>query len=57
MGWLPVLSGVEGRRPITIILTSGASCPDTLLDRVMLKVLGMVEGVKDPVEVLDELIG
>jgi 4-hydroxy-3-methylbut-2-enyl diphosphate reductase len=57
MGWLPVLSGVEGRRPITIILTSGASCPDTLLDRVMLKVLGMVEGVKDPEEVVDELIG
>jgi 4-hydroxy-3-methylbut-2-enyl diphosphate reductase len=31
--WLPA------KRPLTIILTSGASCPDTLLDRVMLKVL------------------
>ena len=40
--WLPT------KRPLTIILTSGASCPDTLLDRVMLKVLGFVEGVKDP---------
>jgi len=50
-GWLP------GTRPLTIILTSGASCPDTLLDRVMLKVLGFVEGVKDPVEVVDSMAG
>ena len=49
-GWIPA------DRPLTIILTSGASCPDTLLDRVMLKVLGFVEGVKDPVEVVDSLL-
>ncbi len=49
--WLPT------KRPLTIILTSGASCPDTLLDRVMLKVLGFVEGVKDPVEVVEALLG
>lgn len=49
-GWLPP------QRPVTIILTSGASCPDTLLDRVMLKVLGYVEGVKDPVEVVEGLV-
>lgn len=48
--WLP------NKRPLTIILTSGASCPDTLLDRVMLKVLGMVEGVKDPVEVVEGIV-
>jgi len=48
--WLPA------KRPLTIILTSGASCPDTLLDRVMLKVLGMVDGVKDPVEVVEEFV-
>jgi 4-hydroxy-3-methylbut-2-en-1-yl diphosphate reductase len=58
--WLP------SRRPLTIILTSGASCPDTLLDRVMLKVLGFVDskrqslgegsGVKDPVEVVDNMV-
>ncbi len=47
--WLPA------KRPLTIILTSGASCPDTLLDRVMLKVLGFVEGVKDPVDVVEEM--
>lgn len=45
--WLPE------KRPLTIILTSGASCPDTLLDRVMLKVLSLVEGVKDPMEVVE----
>jgi len=48
--WLPA------KRPVTIILTSGASCPDTLLDRVMLKVLEFVEGVKDPVEAVGDLI-
>lgn len=47
--WLPA------KRPVTIILTSGASCPDTLLDRVMLKVLGFVEGVKDPVEMVETI--
>ncbi len=50
-GWLPA------NRPITIVLTSGASCPDTLLDRVMLKVLSYVEGAKDPIEVVQGLIG
>ncbi|HRF79256.1 MAG TPA: 4-hydroxy-3-methylbut-2-enyl diphosphate reductase, partial [Flavobacteriales bacterium] len=49
-GWLPA------KRPLTIILTSGASCPDTLLDRVMLKVVSMVEGVKDPVEVVEGMV-
>ena len=47
--WLP------GKRPLTIILTSGASCPDTLLDRVMVKVLSYVEGVKDPVDAVQQL--
>ncbi|MBP7514811.1 MAG: 4-hydroxy-3-methylbut-2-enyl diphosphate reductase [Flavobacteriales bacterium] len=50
LNWLPA------KRPLTIILTSGASCPDTLLDRVMLKVLGFVEGVRDPIGVVDELV-
>lgn len=54
-GWLPSFDFVQDGRPITIILTSGASCPDTLLDRVMLKVLGMVEGAKDPVEVVEAM--
>ena len=49
--WLPVA------RPLTVILTSGASCPDTLLDRVMLRVLDLVEGAKDPVAAVEELVG
>jgi len=54
--WLPRFEGAQRDKPITIILTSGASCPDTLLDRVMLKVLGFVEGVKDPVEVVEGML-
>lgn len=45
-GFLP------GKRPLRIVLTSGASCPDTLIDRVMLKVLGYFEGIKSMEEVL-----
>jgi 4-hydroxy-3-methylbut-2-enyl diphosphate reductase len=47
-GWLPA------KRPVTIILTSGASCPDTLLDRVMLKVLSIAGG-DDPVPAIEGL--
>lgn len=49
--WLP------GTRPLTIVLTSGASCPDTMLDQVMLKILGYVEGAKDPAQVIGSLVG
>ncbi len=48
--WLPA------KRPVTIVLTSGASCPDTLLDRVMLKVLEFVEGAKDAETAVSELV-
>ncbi len=37
------------KNPVKIILTSGASCPDTLVDRVMLKLLSYFSGSK-PVE-------
>lgn len=50
-GWLPA------KRPVTIVLTSGASCPDTLLDRVMLKVLSFVEGAMDPEAAVSGLVG
>ncbi|MBL3654659.1 4-hydroxy-3-methylbut-2-enyl diphosphate reductase [Fulvivirga sediminis] len=36
-GWLPE------NEPVKIVLTSGASCPDTLVDEVMLKVLSFFE--------------
>jgi 4-hydroxy-3-methylbut-2-enyl diphosphate reductase len=41
------------RRPLRIVITSGASCPDTLVDRVLLKLVGFFEGSKSVEEVLD----
>jgi 4-hydroxy-3-methylbut-2-en-1-yl diphosphate reductase len=40
---------LPSKRPLRIVLTSGASCPDTLVDRVLLKMLGFFEGSR-PVE-------
>jgi 4-hydroxy-3-methylbut-2-en-1-yl diphosphate reductase len=42
-GWLP------DRRPIDVVLTSGASCPDAILDEVLCRVLELVGGSR-PVE-------
>lgn len=39
-------------RPVSLILTSGASCPDTIVDRVLLKLLGFFDGVKTVDEVM-----
>lgn len=39
-GYLPA------RNPVKIVLTSGASCPDTLVDEVILKLVGFFEGAK-----------
>lgn len=47
--WLPQSS------PARIILTSGASCPDSVVDRVLHKLLGYFEGVKKTEEVLAQL--
>lgn len=40
--WLPT-----DKSPIKIAITSGASCPDVLVDEVILKVLSYFEGVKE----------
>ncbi len=40
------------KNPVKIVLTSGASCPDTLVDRVLFKMLGFFEGTKSTEEVL-----
>ena len=45
-GFLPT------KRPLKIILTSGASCPDTLVDRVMLRILELVPAEKTLDQVL-----
>jgi 4-hydroxy-3-methylbut-2-enyl diphosphate reductase len=44
------------KNPVNIILTSGASCPDTLVDRVMLKILGFYTGIKPVEKLLQEFI-
>jgi 4-hydroxy-3-methylbut-2-en-1-yl diphosphate reductase len=40
------------KRPLKVILTSGASCPDTLVDRVMMKLVSYFEQAKSLDEVL-----
>ena len=40
------------RKPVKIILTSGASCPDTLVDRVMLKLAGFFDDNRSVEEVM-----
>jgi len=49
-GFLPA------KNPVNIVLTSGASCPDTLVDRVMLKILGYFESTKPIEKLLEEFI-
>ncbi|WP_338030009.1 4-hydroxy-3-methylbut-2-enyl diphosphate reductase [Fulvivirga sedimenti] len=47
--WLPK------NGPVRIILTSGASCPDTILDDVINRIKSFFPGSKDPVEVVAAL--
>lgn len=43
-----------GKTPLTIAITSGASCPDTLVDEVILKITSYVEGCRSIEEALAE---
>ena len=43
--------------PAEIILTSGASCPDTLVDNVLLRILSWYPDAKQPEQVLKEFTG
>ncbi len=45
---------IPGRDPVKIVLTSGASCPDTLVDRVMLRLLGFFPTARSVDELLAE---
>ena len=47
---------LPNKQPVQIILTSGASCPDTLVDQVMLKILDFYKGVKPVEELLKEFV-
>jgi 4-hydroxy-3-methylbut-2-enyl diphosphate reductase len=46
-GWLPAKDVVE------VVLTCGASCPDAILDRVLLKVVSFFDGTRPVDEVLE----
>lgn len=49
--WLPT-----SKEPLNIILTSGASCPDTLLDKVVAKILSYFPTAKTEEEVVKNFI-
>ncbi len=49
-GWLPE------KRPFDVVLTAGASCPDALLEAVLLKALSFVEGTRSPEEALADFL-
>lgn len=43
------------KQPLTIIITSGASCPDSMLDDVMNKINGYFTGLRSPEQALSSL--
>lgn len=49
--WMPT------NEPLKVILTSGASCPDTLVDEVMLKMISYFSDTKSVDEVISDLMG
>ena len=40
------------KKPVKIVLTSGASCPDTLVDKVLLKMVGLFDETRQIEEVI-----
>lgn len=49
--WLP------SKRPLRVAITSGASCPDVLVDEVMLKLLSYFDEAKEVDEVIAPFVG
>lgn len=45
---------IPSKKVVKIVLTSGASCPDTLVDEVLFKILSAFEGAKSAQSVLDD---
>ncbi len=47
---------IPSKSPVNILLTSGASCPDSVVDQVLHKLLSFFERVKSTEEVLNEIV-
>ncbi len=47
---------IPSKSPVNIILTSGASCPDAVVDQVLHKILSFFENAKSTEEVLRDII-
>jgi 4-hydroxy-3-methylbut-2-enyl diphosphate reductase len=47
-GWLP------SKEPVTVLVTSGASCPDALVEGVINKLVGFYPGARSVDELLKE---
>jgi 4-hydroxy-3-methylbut-2-enyl diphosphate reductase len=46
---------LPSKRPLKIVLTSGASCPDAMVEEVLLKILSFVEGHKPIEQVMEAM--
>jgi 4-hydroxy-3-methylbut-2-enyl diphosphate reductase len=46
---------LPAKRPLKIILTSGASCPDSVVDQVLQRILSFFPGVRSAEEVLESI--
>jgi len=43
---------IPDKKPVKIVLTSGASCPDALVDQVLQKLLKYFDNTKEPEDVI-----
>lgn len=47
---------LDKKNPVNIVLTSGASCPDAVVERVMMKILSYFENVNSTEKVMEKII-
>jgi 4-hydroxy-3-methylbut-2-enyl diphosphate reductase len=52
---LTTLSYLPEKRPVKILLTSGASCPDSLIEGVITKIVGFFDSTKNLEEIINNL--